>query len=322
MSNTTFENQFAQDVKAGFSAHAKYLSSKYLYDDEGSRIFQEIMNLEEYYPTDCEYEILSQKQEEMLQFFCSGKNSFELLEFGAGDGLKTKLLLNHFVQRNIDFSYVPIDISEDAVRGLVDDLESQLPKLKVRGVVDDYFGALQAMEKRHDIRRIVLFLGGNIGNFDQAYAHQFLQELRKNLTPEDQVLIGFDLKKDPHVVIRAYNDAKGVTRRFNMNLLERMNRELGANFKVRDFMHYPVYDPASGAAKSYIMSKKKQEVFIEALDESFLFEAWEAIHTENSFKYTPYMINELAQECGFEVMYNFMDSRNYFSDSLWQVPAS
>ena len=311
--------EFAEDLIRGLSADPKFLPSKYFYDTRGSELFQQIMDLEEYYLTRCEFEVLTTYKKDILEMFCEGTEKFELIEFGAGDGLKTKILLDYFLKQNINFKYLPIDISSGALQGLVKDLSTSLPKLRVEGICDDYFKALQKLKLDNPVRKVVLFMGSNIGNFNPEQANTFLSAIQENLSPGDLLMIGCDLKKNPNVVLNAYNDMKGVTREFNLNLLRRINREIGANFELKHFAHYPIYDPASGAAKSYLMSTIKQKVHLEKINFSVEFEAWEAIHTETSHKYTPYMIRKMADQAGFEYLKNFYDQRNYYTDSIWQV---
>ncbi|MDX2301284.1 MAG: L-histidine N(alpha)-methyltransferase [Microscillaceae bacterium] len=311
--------EFATDLIKGLSSDPKCLYSKYFYDKRGSELFQEIMNLEEYYLTRCEFEILSTYKHDLLEIFQSDAPQFELIEFGAGDGLKTKILLEYFLKQSSRFKYIPIDISSAALKGLLEDLSKTLPKLQVEGVCDDYFKALKKLKLDSSVHKVVLFMGSNIGNFTPEQAQRFLVAIQENLNPGDLLMIGFDLKKNPHIVLNAYNDKKGITCEFNLNLLRRINREMGADFEIKNFCHYPIYDPASGAAKSYLMSTVKQKVHVEKLDFTVEFEAWEAIHTETSHKYTPYMINRMAEEAGFERLTNFYDQRNYFTDSVWRV---
>ncbi|NJL14159.1 MAG: L-histidine N(alpha)-methyltransferase [Microscillaceae bacterium] len=310
---------FAEDLRRGLTADPKFIPSKYFYDAQGSRIFQEIMRLEEYYLTQCEFEILQLYAPELLEFFAPDGAPFEMIEFGAGDGLKTKLLLNHFLESEADFKYLPIDISKDALQTLVDELAQQYPNLDVEGQPNEYFTALRQLSQQKVVRRVVLFLGSNIGNFHYDQGIAFLSELRQCLRPGDFVLMGMDLKKNPEIILNAYNDRQGVTRAFNLNLLNRINREMEADFNLAQFHHYPVYDPIEGGAKSYLMSRVKQTVLLRRLALKVELEAWEAIHTESSYKYTPYRIGIMAKTAGFEVVRNFLDRRHYFTDSLWKA---
>lgn len=192
---------FAHDVLEGLSAPQKRLPSKYFYDKEGDALFQAIMGMPEYYLTRSEYEILDMHKEVLQQLFQNGSGRFNLIEFGAGDGLKTKLLLKHFTEAGVDFKYVPIDISENVLQILTEDLQSSIPNLKVEAVCDDYFKALSQLKQTADRRNIVLFLGSNIGNFSEKEAINFLSRLAEGLNPHDMIVIGFDLKKDPEQIL-------------------------------------------------------------------------------------------------------------------------
>lgn len=312
------ESTFAQDVSAGLSATPKRLSSKYFYDKKGDALFQAIMKMPEYYLTRSEFEILDMHKEALQQLFMNSSGRFNLIEFGAGDGFKTKILLKHFTAAGVDFKYVPIDISPNVLQILTQDLRQNIPDLQVEGICNDYFKALNQLRQNTDRRNVVLFLGSNIGNFAENEALDFLNKLARELNPHDLILIGFDLKKDPEQILAAYNDRAGITRAFNMNLLGRINQELEGNFDLDQWEHYPMYDPASGEARSYLVSRKQQQVRIGSLDKSFEFSAWEPIHVEISRKYDLSTIERYAAASGFKVARNFFDCRHYFTDSLWE----
>lgn len=312
------DKQFAKDVQEGLSASPKRLSSKYFYDEEGDRIFQSIMEMPEYYLTRSEFEILEMNKKPLLELFKNGSGRFNLIEFGAGDGLKTKILLRYFTSEQADFRYIPIDISGNVLQLLEEDLKEQLPGLQVEPLQDDYFQALSRLSQRAECREVVLFLGSNIGNFSESEAIDFLRKLSNNLNAGDLMLIGFDLKKDPELVRKAYNDPAGITRAFNMNLLKRINRELGGDFDLQQFQHYQMYDPQSGEARSFLISRKKQQVYIKELGEKFSFEAWEPVHVEISRKYDLPTIEKYAMHAGFEISELFYDCRHYYVNALWQ----
>lgn len=309
--------KFAEDVREGLSTEPKFLQSKYFYDEKGDALFQKIMGLEEYYLTVSEYEIFSSRKQDILSKMAGDDDMFDLIEFGAGDGYKTSVLIDYFLDNDIKFKYVPIDISPNALKLLTDSLTERFPKLKVLPICDDYFHALEELNKVDFNRKIILFLGSNIGNFRGENAIPFLKHLKADMRPNDQLLIGFDLKKDPETILKAYNDPLGVTASFNLNLLHRINRELDADFTVENFRHYPVYDPVSGEARSYLVSMKDQEVYIGYLSQAFQFRKWEPIFMEVSQKYDVADIRRLAELSGFKVKYNFMDRKKYFTDSLW-----
>ena len=319
MEQTTILTEFAQDTLVGLSAYPKYLSSKYFYDDKGSKIFQDIMRMPEYYLTDCELEIFQTQKQEIFQDFLGSETQFELIELGAGDGLKTKILLSHFLSQKVPFKFTPIDISAEAVNKLVDGLEKDIPGLQVNGQIGDYFHLIHDLKGNDQIRKIILFLGSNIGNFNDKESFEFLSHLKNVLNPNDLVFIGFDLKKDPDIILQAYNDPHGHTTAFNLNLLHRMNNELEANFDINNFMHQEIYNPQTGTAKSFLISLKTQEVNIHELDKSFMFNEGEMIFMEMSQKYDHEMISELSIKTGFEIVRNFNDKRQYFVNSLWRL---
>lgn len=312
-------NQFAADVLEGLSARPKHLSSKYFYDDEGSRLFQEIMNLPEYYLTGCELEIYEKQANDIFKEFANGSKAFDLIELGAGDGTKTAVLVKHFLECDADISYSPIDISQEALDALTTKFNSEFPTLRMDAKQGDYFQILRSLRNAGGRRKVLLFLGSNIGNFTLEQSVNFFRDLRAVMNPNDLLFIGFDLQKDPHVIANAYDDSQGVTARFNLNLLARINRELGGQFDLDKWTHYAVYRPVQCAARSFLISREKQKVRIEALGRCFDFEQWEAVFMEISQKYTLQMIEDIAAESGFAIKKHFFDTRNYYCDSLWQL---
>jgi L-histidine N-alpha-methyltransferase len=311
---------FALDVLIGLSQKPKFLPSKYFYDEEGSKLFQQITELPEYYLTQCESEIFQNKKGAIAGLI--GGNEFNLVELGAGDGRKTKILLEQFLKEELDFRYVPIDICEAAVEGLISGLDKHVPQVPIEGLVADYCDGLKWLSTMNGYRNVVLFLGSSIGNFSYSEAREFLYGLWNALEDGDYLLIGFDLKKDIQILERAYNDSQDVTAQFNLNLLHRINRELGGNFDADQFQHYSSYNALSGAMESYLISRQKQVVDIGALNQSFPFEAWEPMHTEYSYKYLESDIASLAEETGFTIVAQLMDSKRYFVDSVWEVSKS
>jgi L-histidine N-alpha-methyltransferase len=308
---------FANDVFEGLSSKNKFISSKYFYDEKGDELFKKIMQMPEYYLTNAEHEIFTLHHDKMIEKMNSKKNGFNLIEFGPGNGYKTKMILEQLYDKRIDFKYIPIDISENVIVNLENDLRSAFPDMKIESRAEDYFHALDDIHEHSEKKLVLFFLGSNIGNLSEEEAIDFLNEIAERLNKDDNLLIGLDLKKDPSKILLAYNDPTGITREFNLNLLERMNRELGSNFDISKFIHYPMYDPETGAAKSYLVSTQDQVVYFEVLEKSFFFEEWELIHTEVSHKYDLEMIDLMAFSSGFRVVKNFYDQRRYFVDSLW-----
>ena len=275
------------------------------------------MNLPEYYLTRCEIEILEKEKEDMANVFKD--NSFNLIELGAGDGKKTKILLKHFLSKKLNFCYTPIDISESAVEGLMNNLNKSVEGLKASGLVTEYFYGLNYLSAMDHKKKVVLFLGSNIGNMNPSETKNFLIKLWNSLNHDDFILIGFDLKKDIKKLIRAYNDDQNITAEFNKNLLYRINKELGGEFDTDKFEYFSIYDPQAGAVKSFLISTEKQTVYINAIKKQFTFNEYEAIHTESSYKYDVKDIKNLAENNGFKIEKNYFDKKKYFTNSLWRV---
>ena len=318
VSGNEVDTALLEEVRTGLQTTPKRLSSRFFYDAEGSRIFQEIMHAPEYYLTRSEYEILDAYKSDLLKQFTPDGRPFELVELGAGDGLKTKILLGFFADENANFTYAPVDISVNALEELVVDVRQKWPDLRLNPRHDDYFNALEQLSEESDARRIVLFLGSNIGNFTPEDALDFYRQLHDRLQPGDLVLTGFDLQKHPAIIHAAYNDRQGLTRAFNLNLLRRINSELDANFNLSAFDHYEVYNPETGEARSYLVSQKAQTVQIGTLDMTVSFEYGEIIHTEISRKFTRTQIESLAQQAGFSLTGWFTDCKGYFADVVFE----
>lgn len=309
---------FAKDVAEGLSQRPKKLSSRYFYDANGSRLFQQIMSLPEYYLTRAEYSLLQQHRAAMVEAFAA-RGFFHLVDLGAGDAMKTKLLLGELIKKGKDFDYVPLDISGAAMRELSRDLQQTYPEIYVQAVVAEYITGLQWLGQHLPKRKVVLFLGSNIGNFERQEGQEFIRQIRQHLQPGDLFLLGVDLTKDPATILAAYNDASGVTAAFNLNLLERINRELGGNFDLDAFSHFPLYDPQEGVMHSFLVSEREQEVYLEATQARYTFAAWEAIHTESSHKYTLQQATDMGRTAGFEFVTSYLDEKGGFADMLFKA---
>ncbi len=305
---------FANDVDAGLSASIKSLPSKYFYDSRGDEIFVKIMNMPEYYLTDAELEIFNCQTNDLIQSFGMNGEHFEVIELGAGDGLKVINLLKKL--NGFNFTYAPIDISVNAIKKLQKRLLYAIPWLDFDGKQGEYFDVLDSLK---DVgKKVILFLGSNIGNLSDAQAHNFMLKISESMERHDKLLIGFDLIKPPQIIAKAYDDPHGYTRDFNMNLLVRINRELGGDFNINHFRHVPVYDEVRGLALSYIESLDDQTVSLSATGKSYHFKKNERIHTEISRKYNMKIINKIAQDTGLIVKETFFDDRKYFIDVLFE----
>ncbi|GGH59953.1 dimethylhistidine N-methyltransferase [Filimonas zeae] len=307
--------EFRRDVLEGLNGSVKKLQSKYFYDKEGDRLFQQIMNCPEYYVTNCELEIFQQQTELLARMVIADGSAFDLIELGAGDATKSQYLLQHLINAEVPFTYMPIDISGNILSELEERLSSEIPALRVRSLEGDYFEMLQKAVAFTLKRKVVLLLGANIGNMAPQDALEFARRLRAGLQPGDRVVIGVDLKKHPRVIREAYDDREGITARFNLNLLARINRELKADFDIAQFEHYQHYDPDSGACKSYLVSLCNQVITIGKKEIPFAKD--ETIYMEISQKYTLNEVAMLAADSGFIPVSHCTDSKGWFVDACW-----
>ncbi len=308
--------QFKKDVDNGLSAEKKHLPSKYFYDKKGDAFFVKIMNTPEYYLTRAEMDIFKNQTHDIIKALDLKPNTyFELIELGAGDGTKTKELLKVLSEEAYQFDYFPIDISQNALDQLEVSLNKELPNVSVKKQQGDYFDVLASL-KNSTIPKVILFLGSNIGNMNDKQAGEFIYKLGANLTRGDYLFLGLDLKKSSSIILPAYNDKQGITRDFNLNLLERINRELGGNFDIAQFKHIPEYNEKEGVAKSYIQSKIDQKVMISSIKKTYFFKKGEYIHTEISRKYDDTIVQGLIKNTDFRITQKLMDTQKLFADYI------
>jgi dimethylhistidine N-methyltransferase len=295
-----------EDVIAGLSLPQKALPPKYFYDARGSRLFERICRLREYYPTRAELALTREHLDEIARFAGSG---VELVEYGSGESLKTRLL----IRRLRPARYVPVDISQAALVAAARRLAREFPWLEIAGVVGDFSRPLElpALAGGPRRRRVIYFPGSTIGNLVPHEAHAFLGMTRGLVGAGGAMLVGVDLKKDANVLHAAYNDARGVTAQFNLNILRRINRELGSDFRLRRFRHYAFYNASRGRIEMHLVSLARQAVRIG--EHRFAFEAGETIHTENSCKYSVEEFRALAAEAGFKGAKVWLDRQGLFS---------
>jgi dimethylhistidine N-methyltransferase len=318
MENLTTAIEIAKEVIEGLTSEPKKISSKFFYDERGSEIFRDIMRMPEYYLTDSEAEVFKLHKQHLAKSFCDTCDHIDLVELGAGDGTKTRIILSHMYNNNYNFRYVPVDISEASNKKLVRRLNDEFPGMIIEEMTGDYFEMIGDLSARYSSRKILMLLGSNLGNYDVDESIDFLCKLSSLMTHNDKLFLGLDLKKEPTLIKQAYNDKAGHTRKFNLNLLERFNRELGTNFDVSRFEHAPSFDPQSGTAKSHLVSKVKQSVYFPDIDKVIQFDEGEAIHTEISQKYDIQLIELIAKHSGFQVEANYFDSKKYFVNTLWK----
>lgn len=313
---------FAADVARGLGARPKRLFPKYFYDELGSRLFEAICLLPEYYLTRAEGEILSRYADEIAATL--GDSPAALVEFGSGSAAKTRLLIEALLRRQKELLYAPIDISAAALEAGARALLESYTAVRVEAYAGDYDAALALLRKDAAARRgptLALFLGSNVGNFDREEAESFLRKVRDVLSAGDQLLLGADLKKDREALEAAYDDSLGVTAAFNLNLLARLNREFDADFRLRDFRHVAIYNEKAGRVELYLESAREQTVRLPALDLEVRFDAGERIHTENSYKYDLTELSALAARAGFARKRTWLDARGWFSSNLFVAVA-
>ena len=305
--------EFREDVRTGLAKPAKRLSCRFFYDAEGSRLFEAICRLPEYYPFRAEGEILRRHAREIA---ARCDLPADLVELGSGSGEKTQLLIDALLDAQDALRYVPIDISKSALEASAKALLASRPRLSVVGVAAEYSVGLRHLPRAETGRRLFLWLGSNIGNLERAAAREFVRGLRERMGPRDALLLGVDLRKDASIVQPAYDDAQGVTARFNKNLLARINRELGGEFDLDAFEHRARYLEDEGRIVVHLESKRAQTVRIRDLDMAVSFDAGEGIHTENSIKYSPAEIDALAAHAGLRIVARFLDSEERFTEVL------
>jgi len=298
--------QFAADVLAGLKGMPKRIPAKYFYDAEGSRLFEEITKLPEYYPTRAEMKILRDHGAEICKRIPEGA---ALIEFGSGSTKKVRILLRKAPQLA---AYVPVDICAEMVQAEAAELHRDRPKLVVIPVVADICEPFDLPPAAREAPvRVGFFPGSTIGNFEPHEAADFLRNAGKILGPGSTLIIGVDLIKPPEVLNLAYNDLQGVTAKFNFNLLTRVNRELGGNFRLECFEHHAFYNRERNRIEMHLASLKRQRVRVAG--ETIDFRAGETIHTENSYKYSVDSLNALASGVGWTPVQVWTDPKNYFT---------
>ena len=301
---------FAKDVLMGLNSTPKRLSSVYFYDERGSQIFEEICELEEYYLTRKETEILQKSAAEIISKL---PHKTHLVELGSGSSTKTRILLEAAMERFGETQYSPIDVSAEILTDTVNDLNQRYPELQLEAVAGRYEFGMEYILNHSTTSNCIMWLGSSIGNLTRVEAAQFLREVRKNIGDKDSLLLGIDLRKGPEILEPAYDDASGVTADFNLNLLDRINTELGGNFERRHFHHKAVYNVEEGRIEMYLISDLDQEIEIQNLGTSISFKKDEMILTEYSYKYSHAEIKALAEAAGFFLEQQWLDDEGFFS---------
>jgi L-histidine N-alpha-methyltransferase len=305
----------AAEVLSGLSARPRRLPPKLFYDAAGSHLFEQITETQEYYPTRTERAILKRYAGEIIS---QAGNNLTLVELGAGSASKTQVLIEALLRRQLRADFYPVDVSSSALQGALATLNGHFPRLRVSPIVADYTHLLPDLNALPG-RKLVLFIGSTIGNFEPDEALAFLKSVHRSLQPGDALLIGFDLIKDAGVLHAAYNDDQGVTAAFNKNMLARINRELGSSFDLDAFEHVAFWNPRKSRIEMHLQSKYEQSVWVQDSDRSFHFGQGERIHTENSYKFNAGSIARLLRRSGFKVEKSWTDAKGWFCEALARV---
>lgn len=312
-------NAFAQAVREGLDSTPRTLPCRYFYDDEGSRLFEQICDLPEYYLTRTEDAILAEHADAMVAGWVADP---VLVELGSGSSSKTRRLIEAALRAYGRLHYVPIDVSRSILAESAQALVDQYPALRVTGYAANYRDALARIGHRFDRPKLFVFLGSSLGNYETEAAVDLLSLVARGMDPADRLLLGTDLDKNEAKLRAAYDDAAGVTARFNRNLLDRINRDLGADFVVDQFRHESRYNPQHHRVEMHLVSQADQMVTIPVAGVAVRFAAGESIHTENSHKYTPELLAELAHRSGFVEEAAWTDAAGQFRVQRWSRRAS
>ncbi len=308
-------NEFALDVKKGLTAKNKYIPDRQYYDDRGSIYFQELMVNEYYYPTNSEYEIFENYKSEICKIFTYNNKKIQLIEFGAGDGYKTKILIKELIKLNSIFTYYPIDYSEKYLIELKSNFSKTFPELRLKYINKDYFAALKDFKNNNDnYRKIIFFIGSSFGGLTPDESNSFLDSLHKLISNDDMVLFGIDLKKSPTVLRKAYHET---CKNWCFYLLNRINTELGGNINLNNFEYYTNYDPVTGEYKWYFLSKINQVINITKINLDVELEKWEPIYFSKSKKFSEKEIAEILDNHNFKIINQFFDKKNYFTNIIF-----
>ena len=307
-------DSFADDVRKGLTAERKYLLPKYFYDNRGSELFEKICSTDEYYVTRTEAEILRKHADGITSANCTKKH---LVELGSGSSVKTKYVIDSLIKAKGNIHYMPIDVSEIIVSSS-ENLVETISSLKVSGFISEYEKGLSFISETYSEPKLIMFLGSSIGNFDFLQSVKFVSFIRSKMKKEDSLLIGFDMRKDVNVLNAAYNDKAGYTAEFNLNLLIRINNELGGNFKLNMFEHRAYFNEENSRVEMHIVSLEEQDVMIESIGETIHFNKGEDIYTESSYKFTNDMISDIGWFSNMRLTNMWQDEKRYFSLCLFQ----
>ena len=307
------KNTFTNDIKKGLTAKNKFIPDRDYYDDRGSVYFQELMHNPDYYVYNSELEILETYKNDIIDIFNKNTKRFNLIEFGAGDGIKTELLINELINNNINFNYIPIDFSKKYIDDMELSFKKKFTSLNIKGINADYFDALEQIANKNT-KNIILFIGSSFGGLTDIEADEFLSKVSSKMKKDDILFIGFDLKKSPTILYKAYHNTCFDWCNY---LLSRINNELGGNIDLSKFEYYTNYNPINGKFKWYFLSKIKQNIYIKDIDLNVSFDKSEPIYIGQSKKFSETEIISLSEKYNFKSINNYTDSNKYFIDSVW-----
>jgi L-histidine N-alpha-methyltransferase len=313
--------ELIRDVQTGLQSGPRSLKPWMFYDEVGSQLFERITTLAEYYPTRTERSLLESHADSIVAFACAGSQSLRILELGAGTASKTCLLLAASARRRIDVVYMPLDVSADALEIACRNVECTFPGVLIEPIVVNYVNTPPQLEG-FDGSTLALYLGSSIGNFLPGESRTILRNLGSQLRGGDALIVGTDLVKDESTLVAAYDDTEGVTAAFNLNILSRLNKELGANFDPVGFRHCVRWNPLESRIEMHLESTRDQDVQIADAELGLDFKSGETIHTENSYKFTNEMLAALLSDSGFEIENAWKDERDGYALTLsrrhWQ----
>ena len=311
--NFNSKNKMKDEILIGLKDNPKYISSKYFYDEKGSKIFDSITKHKDYYLTNKEVEVLNRIKNKLPKLF--NENKIDIIELGPGDGSKSKIIIDGFLSNNYEVTYYPIDISIQALKDTKYNLKKN-KKLEVCGIHSEFIEGLNYVKTKSRNKKLILFLGSNIGNFNKRNSRDFVNKIINSMNIKDNALIGFDLKKDEKILTKAYNDSDFLTKEFNLNLLTRINNIFNANIDLINFDHIGIYNKSIGAMESFLISLTPQKIFFSDIDTTIELNGGEKIHVEYSYKYNEVDIKELLKTTGDSNIIFYYDKMRYFADVL------
>lgn len=300
---------FADEISNSLRSNQKSINPKFFYNEKGSHLFEKICTLPEYYLTNAEISILNQLDDKISPHL---DGDFRLVELGSGSSTKTRILIQILERLQTYVEYIPIDISR-ILKTSSRILQSDFKRLHITGIIDEYESGLKFLKYYDTKKNLIIFLGSSFGNFDLEDGSKFLSKINSAMKKDDLFLIGLDLVKDKKILECAYNDSEGITAQFNLNILSRINSELGGNFDLQKFRHHAVYNEDQNKIEMYLRSIDRQTINIPQADLILNLEKDELIHTENSQKFTISNIKQMSEKAGFEIKDMWYDEKQYFA---------